>query len=92
MSDFDEVTQLKLKVAALEYFVANLYSNLAVQSGYTLDQFKEVAAEYVEGATTQTFPNLHPAQSDMVAAEWRDAVEYMTKILTEMVAAKLAQK
>jgi hypothetical protein len=86
------VRDLNKRLLTLEYFVAKLYAGEAVESGISLEQFKQIAAGQIEMADREVFSSLDPVQSDLVAAEWRDCVERMMRLQTEILAQMLAKK
>lgn len=66
--------KLELRLAAMEQIIRMLLVDKFAREGLTVGEAKETIALIIEKAASDTTPGANPAQSDMIAAEWEEAM------------------
>lgn len=74
MSELQKNLELEMRLAAIERILTELQASVYLGSGLTVEDIEGVFRGGAEVAARQTFPRLHPAQSDLAAAAWETAI------------------
>lgn len=84
MDKREETIKAEMRLSVLEYLVAKLYVVQMVGMRMSAEEAREAAKAHA--AEEQKFPKLDPAMSDLASAEWREALERMLDMQTQMLA------
>ena len=91
MSDLQEKLELQMRLGAIEQVLCNMQATLMVGNGVSMSEIDAIIDEGMTMANRQTFPSLHPAQSDLAAAAWQEAILRLSN-MTREAAKELAQR
>lgn len=75
----------EMRIAAMEYLLCQLWTNLLRMAGVTEQKFDESSQAMLAALKTQTFAGLAPEWSDLAAAELEDAVARLVDMQREML-------
>lgn len=85
----DETTiKLEARLAAIEHMIAHLSRAVTMLAGATPEMAAAARLRYVRSLETETFPELDPVESDLLAAEIRDAFDKLLQMMDEAEAAR----
>ena len=80
--------RLEARLQAIEYLLCNLYAGPLVGNQERIQAQKEQQQELLARLDRVTVPGVDPVQSDVAAAELRDAVKAMLDMILEMAEAR----
>lgn len=66
--------RLELRLAAMEQIIRMLLVDLFARQGNSVEDTRQLIAQMIEKAGSDTTPEAHPALSDMLAGEWEEAM------------------
>jgi hypothetical protein len=75
----------EMRFAALEYMVSNLYVTILQATRSDKSMIDEAHAQLIERAGARTYPKLDPAQSDVAAAAFQEAIHNLVNAQREML-------
>jgi hypothetical protein len=75
----EDSIQTEMRLFALESIVCQHFASLYLTMPRAI--FDETQKQAIEGAKTQTFPGVDPAQSDLFSAEFQSALERLYGII-----------
>ena len=92
MSTPEETIKLEMRLSAIEYLLCKMYITLIAATGQSDEQIEQAFDEFVAGTRQQLFPGFDPAQSDLISAEWEEAVTRLIACQREMLAQVLGER
>jgi len=81
-----EDVRLEIRLWAIEQTIRLLFANLLKSHGCSVDQANSAIESIISQAAAETTPEAHPVQSDMIAAEYEEAMRALLRDVPRMLA------
>jgi hypothetical protein len=81
--------KLEMRLTAIEYLLAKIHLMTILAHGVRPTAFNQFAESFVEEARNQKFRVTDPAISDLLSAEWGEAIERLIIFEKEILAQQL---